>query len=91
MEEGGIRLSDSSKLVAVGGGHPSTHEATDQLLTGATGEDWQPSLLPMPTKRYNTLSVSAGSPEVIIVAGGRDSGGSALHTVILISIDSLSS
>ena len=69
------------KLVAVGGRHPSTHEATDQLLTSATGEDWQPSLPPMPTKRYYTSSVSAGSPEVIIVAGGRGSDGSDLHTV----------
>ena len=68
------------KLVAVGGRHPTTFEATDQLLTSATGEDWQPSLPPMPTKRYYTSSVSAGSPEVIIVAGGRDSGGN-LHTV----------
>ena len=69
------------KLVAVGGQHPSTREATDQLLTTATGEDWQPSLPPMPTKRYLTSSVSARSPEVIIVAGGRDSYGRDLHTV----------
>ena len=70
------------KLVAVGGWqYPSTHEATDQLLTSATGKDWQPSLPPMPTKRYFTSSVSAGSPEVIIVAGGRGSDDSFLHTV----------
>ena len=69
------------KLVAVGGRHPSTREITDQLLTSATGEDWQPSLPPMPTKRYHTSSVSAGSPEVVIVAGGTGSDGSALHTV----------
>ena len=69
------------KLVAVGGRHPSTDEVTDQLLTSATGEDWQPSLPPMPTKRYYTSSVSAGSPEVIIVAGGRGSDHSALYTV----------
>ena len=69
------------KLVAVGGQYPSTLEVTDQLLTSATGEDWQPSLPPMPTKRYWTSSVSAGSPEVIIVAGGRDSDSSVLHTV----------
>ena len=69
------------KLVAVGGQYPSIREATDQLLTSATGEDWQPSLPPMPTKRYDTSSVSAGSPEVIIVAGGRGSDNSALHTV----------
>ena len=69
------------KLVAVGGRHPSTREVTDQLLTSATGEDWQPSLPPMPIKRYRTSSVSAESPEVIIVAGGRGSDDRALLTV----------
>ena len=75
------------KLVAVGGQHPSTHEVTDQLLTSATGEDWQPSLHPMPTKRYSTSSVSAGSPEVIIVAGGRGSDEGELHTVEVLQGD----
>ena len=69
------------KLVAVGGRHPSTLKVTDQLLTSATGKDWQPSLPPMPTKRYDTSSVSAGSPEVIVVAGGRGSDRRDLHTV----------
>ena len=69
------------KLVAVGGWHPSTREATNQLLTSATGEDWQPSLPTMPTKRYATSSVSAGSPEVIVVAGGENSYHRELHTV----------
>ena len=69
------------KLVAVGGLHPFTDEVTDQLLTSATGEDWQLSLPPMPTKRYSTSSVSAGSPEVIIVAGGRGSDDRDLHVV----------
>ena len=69
------------KLVAVGGRHPSTLEGTDHLLTSATGEDWQPLLPPMPTKRYYTSSVSAGSPEVLIVAGGRESDRRKLHTV----------
>ena len=68
--------------MAVGGRDPSTiGEVTDQVLTSATGEDWQPSLPPMPTKRYYTSSVSAGSPEVIIVAGGMGSDDRALHTV----------
>ena len=74
-------ITYQDKLVAVGGLHPSTREVTDQLLTSATGEDWQPSLPPMPTKRYDTTSVSAGSPEVLIVAGGRDSDKRELHTV----------
>ena len=69
------------KLVAVGGVHHSTFEVTDQLLTSATGEDWQPSLPPMPTKRDSTSSVNAGSPEVLIVAGGRGSDTSYLYTV----------
>ena len=69
------------KLVAVGGRHASTHEVTDQLMTSATGKDWQPSLPPMPTKRYYTSSVSAGSPEVIIVAGGCGSDRRDWHTV----------
>ena len=67
--------------MAIGGQHPITDEVTDQLLTSATGEDWQPSLPPMPTKRFYTSSVSAGSPEVLIVAGGRGSDNSILHTV----------
>ena len=69
------------KLVAVGGRHRTTGEITDQLLTSARGEDWQPSLPPMPTKRYSTSSVSAGSPEVLIVAGGRGSDERQLHMV----------
>ena len=67
--------------MAVGGCDVYTRKVTDQLLTSATGEDWQPSLPPMPTKRYSTSSVSAGSPEVIIVAGGRGSDDSDLHMV----------
>ena len=75
------------KLVAVGGRHDSTLEVTDQLLTSATGEDWQPSLPPMPTKRYSTSSISAGSPEVIIVAGGMGSYRRDLHTVEVLQSD----
>ena len=70
------------KLVAVGGCHPSTaNEATDQLLTSATGEDWQPSLPPMPTKRSRTSSISTGSPEALVVAGGIDSDNVTLDVV----------
>ena len=69
------------KLVAVGGRRSSTDEATDRLLTSATGEDWQPSLPPMPTKRYFTSSVSARSPEIVVVAGGCSSNGRYLHMV----------
>ena len=62
-----------SKLVLVGGRHPSTHEPTNQLLTSTTGRRWELSLPPMPTKRYDTSSVSTRSPEVLVVAGGWDS------------------
>ena len=59
-----------SKLVLVDGRHLSTGEPTNQLFTSATGQQWEPSLPPMPTKRYGTSSVSTRSPEVLVVAGG---------------------
>ncbi len=62
-----------SKFVLVGGWHPSTREPTNSLLTSTTGRDWKPSLRAMPTRRYRASSVSGGSPEVLVVAGGRDS------------------
>ncbi len=62
-----------SKFVLVGGCHPSTDEPTSSLLTSATGLDWKPSLRAMPTRRSWPSSVSGGSPEVLVVAGGRDS------------------
>ncbi len=62
-----------SKFVLVGGVHPSTDEPTNSLLTSTTGLDWKPSLRAMPTRRYRASSVSGGSPEVLVVAGGRGS------------------
>ncbi len=59
-----------SKFVLVGGVHPSTLERTNSLLTSTTGLDWKPSLRAMPTRRYWASSVSGGSPEVLVVAGG---------------------
>ncbi len=59
-----------SKFVLVGGKHPSTGELTNSLLTSTTGLDWKPSLCAMPTHRYWPSSVSGGSPEVLVVAGG---------------------
>ena len=70
-----------SKFVVVGGQHPSSKEVTDQLLTSATGEDWQPSLPQMPSKRSHTSSVGVKSPEVLVVAGGIGSGGKKLDMV----------
>ncbi len=59
-----------SKFVLVGGCHPSTWKLTNSLLTSTTGLDWKPSLHAMPTPRYRASSVSGGSPEVLVVAGG---------------------
>ncbi len=59
-----------SKFVLVGGEHPSTLEPTNSLLTSTTGLDWKPSLRAMPTHRSSASSVSGGSPEVLVVAGG---------------------
>ncbi len=62
-----------SKFVLVGGRNPSTREPTNSLLTSTTALDWKPSLRAMPTHRYWPSSVSGGSPEVLVVAGGGDS------------------
>ncbi len=62
-----------SKFVLVGGRNPSTDERTNSLLTSTTGRDWKPSLRAMPTRRSFPSSVSGGSPEVLVVAGGRGS------------------
>ncbi len=62
-----------SKFVLVGGCHYSTYKPTNSLLTSTTGRDWKPSLRAMPTPRYWPSSVSGGSPEVLVVAGGRGS------------------
>ncbi len=70
-----------SKFVLVGGCHPSTREPTNSLLTSTTGLDWKPSLRAVPTRRYRASSVSGGSPEVLVVAGGWGSYGQKLDVV----------
>ena len=70
-----------SKFVLVGGRHPSTREPTNLVLTSTTGQRWEPSLPPMPTKRYRTASVSSISPEVLVVAGGVGSKNKILKVV----------
>ena len=70
-----------SNFVAVGGRDPSTLEATNTILTSTTGRQWEPSLPPMPTKRYWTSSVSTTSPEVLVVAGGKGSDKKVLNIV----------
>ena len=54
---------------------------TNQLLTSTTGLDWKTSLPAMPTCRSMTSSVSGGSPEVLVVAGGYDSHNEYLDVV----------
>ncbi len=70
-----------SKFVLVGGLNPSTREPTNSLLTSTTGLDWKPSLRAMPTPRSLPSSVSGGSPEVLVVAGGSGSHGEDLDVV----------
>ncbi len=70
-----------SKFVLVGGWHPSTGKLTNSLLTSTTGLDWKPSLRAMPTRRYDASSVSGGSPEVLVVAGGYGSHDKELDVV----------
>ena len=76
-----------SKFVAVGGRDPSTHEATNTILTSTTGRQWEPSLPPMPTKRCDTSSVSTTSPEVLVVAGGKGSDKEVLNIVEVLMTD----
>ena len=73
-----------SLFVAVGGRRPSTNEPTNLLFTSDTGLQWQPSLPPMPTKRFNTSSVSTRSPEVLVVAGGQSSVGLESNVELLL-------
>ena len=70
-----------SKFVLVGGCHRSSLEAINTLHTSATGRQWELSLPPMPTKRYRTSSVNTGSPEILLVAGGRGSNNEVINVV----------
>ena len=70
-----------SKFVAVGGRDLSTDEATNTIFTSTTGRQWEPSLPPMPTKRFWTSSVSTTSPEILVVAGGQVSDYNKLNVV----------
>ena len=76
-----------SKFVLVGGHHRSVRELTNTLHTSTKGRQWEPSLPPMPTKRYQTSSVSTRSPEMLIVAGGRGSNTKALDVVEVLQED----
>ena len=76
-----------SKFVAVGGRDLSSLEATNTILTSTTGRQWEPSLPPMPTKRFYTSSVSTTSPEVLVVAGGLTSHNEVLNIVEVLMTD----
>ena len=76
-----------SKFVLVGGCHSYTLKPTNIVLTSSTGQQWEPSLPPMPTKRYRTSSVSTRSPEVLVVAGGVGSSVKSLDVVEVLKDD----
>ena len=70
-----------SKFVLMGGWQSSIHETTGTVLTSTTGQQWEPSLPQMPTKRSCASSVSTRSPEVLVVAGGRSNSNEDLDVV----------
>ena len=76
-----------SKFTLVGGRHHFTGEFTNTLHTSITGQQWEPSLPPMPTKRSYASSVSTRSPEMLIVVGGRSSNDKALDVVEVLQED----
>lgn len=60
-----------SKLVLVGGKEQSVFsKCTNKLWASGDGINWQPSLPPMPTKRFSPVAVNTGDPEYLVVAGG---------------------
>ena len=70
-----------SSFVGVGGRDHLSNEPTNELLTSTSGLEWEPSLPPMPVKRYMTSSVSGRYPEALVVAGGRDSQGRKMKVI----------
>ena len=63
-----------SQVVLVGGMEHDTDMTTNELWTLKGGTNWQPSLPPMPTSRYYSSALNTGSPECLVVSGGRVSG-----------------
>ena len=64
-----------SQVVLVGGREHDTDMVTNKLWTLKGGMNWQPSLPPMPTSRYDSSALNTGSPECLVVSGGKASGG----------------
>lgn len=76
-----------SKLVLIGGRmelYQLFWEVRDSLLVSSGGVNWHPSLPPMPTKRYQATAVNTGSPEYLVVAGGR-----GISDEVLVSVEVL--
>ena len=70
-----------SQLVLVGG---RDREPSHMLwtLSSDTGMNWQPSIIQeMPTKRYAASAMNIGTPEYLVVAGGKGIDGYELDTV----------
>ncbi len=65
----------------IGGLDLSTYKPTNLLWTSTNGLDWESTLPAMPTRRYYVSSVSGGSPEVLVVAGGCGLHGNDLDVV----------
>ena len=78
-------------MVLVGGREPDTDMATNKLWTLKGGTNWQPSLPPMPTRRYKSSALNTGSPECLVVSGGRASGGSYVNVVEILKDNEWSS
>lgn len=74
-----------SQLVLVGGikaGRP-----TNQLWTSHAGLDWKASLPPKRTACYWSSAVNTGSPENLIVAGGRGGTGNVSTVEVFTDLD----
>lgn len=69
-----------SKLVLVGGKETEL-TITNKLWVSEDGSHWQPSLPPMPTKRFSSVAVNVGSPGHLVVVGGMLDYGTPLDTV----------
>ena len=80
-----------SQVVLVGGREPDTDMVTNKLWTLKGGKNWQLSLPPMPTSRYDLSALNTGSPECLVVSGGIASRGSYVNVVEILKDNEWSS
>ena len=80
-----------SQVVLVGGIELNTRMATNKLWTLKGEMNWQPSLPPMPTSRGSSSALNTGSPECLVVSGGRVSGGDGVNVVEILKDNEWSS